>query len=169
MDRQPLLHQQHNHDDSSNTVAITIEKDSVANARSLKEGHSVQRSFGFKSMVIYVLLFVNLLLCSKLFSTWYSDNNNKNNIGAFNAAGASCDCSTLGEGEGGEHEGGDASTPEFWIKMALILFLVLIGGVFAGKCSFFSCCVFGCMFVLCVWIGMAWSVLFSLMSLEDRH
>lgn len=132
MDRQPLLHQQHNHDDSSNTVAITIEKDSVANARSLKEGHSVQRSFGFKSMVIYVLLFVNLLLCSKLFSTWYSGNNNKNNIGAFNAAGASCDCSTLGEGEGGEHEGGDASTPEFWIKMALILFLVLIGGVFAG-------------------------------------
>ncbi|OAQ35159.1 DUF21-domain-containing protein [Linnemannia elongata AG-77] len=132
MDRQPLLHQQHNHDDSSNTVAITIEKDSVANARSLKEGHSVQRSFGFKSMVIYVLLFVNLLLCSKLFSTWYSGNNNKNNIGAFNAAGGSCDCSTLGEGEGGEHEGGDASTPEFWIKMALILFLVLIGGVFAG-------------------------------------
>ncbi|KAG0082238.1 hypothetical protein BGZ90_008564 [Linnemannia elongata] len=132
MDRQPLLHQQHNHDDSSNTVAITIEKDSVANARSLKEGHSAQRSFGFKSMVIYVLLFVNLLLCSKLFSTWYSGNNNNNNVGAFNAAGASCDCSTLGEGEGGEHEGGDASTPEFWIKMALILFLVLIGGLTIG-------------------------------------
>ncbi|KAF9145725.1 hypothetical protein BGX30_007318 [Mortierella sp. GBA39] len=133
MDRQPLLHQQHsNNDSSSNTVVITMEKDSAANARSPKERHSVQRSFGFKNMVIYVLLFVNLLLCSRLFSTWSSGSNNKNNVGAFNAAGASCDCSTLGEGEGGEHEGGDASTPEFWIKMALIMFLVLIGGVFAG-------------------------------------
>ncbi|KAF9155197.1 hypothetical protein BG015_010687 [Linnemannia schmuckeri] len=131
MDRQPLLHQQHN---DSNTVAITMEKDSTANARSLKERHSVQRSLGFKNMVIYVLLFVNLLLCSKLFSTWSfgSNNNSKSNIGALNAAGARCDCSTLGEGEGGEDEGGDASTPEFWIKMALIVFLVLIGGVFAG-------------------------------------
>ncbi|KAF9551801.1 hypothetical protein EC957_004124 [Mortierella hygrophila] len=133
MDRQPLLHQQHNNNvNSSNTVVITMEKDSAANARSPKESHSVQRSFGFKNMVIYVLLFVNLLLCSRLFSTWSSGSNNKNTVGAFNAAGASCDCSTLGEGEGGEHEGGDASTPEFWIKMALIMFLVLIGGVFAG-------------------------------------
>ncbi|KAF8944637.1 hypothetical protein BGZ47_003965 [Haplosporangium gracile] len=131
MDRQPLLHQQHN---DSSTVAITMEKDSTANARSLKERHPVQRSLGFKNMVIYVLLFINLLLCSKLFLTWSSgsNNNSKSNIGAFSAASASCDCSTLGEGEGGEHEGGDASTPEFWIKMALIMFLVLIGGVFAG-------------------------------------
>ncbi|KAG9066939.1 hypothetical protein KI688_012851 [Linnemannia hyalina] len=128
MDHQPLLRQQHNNNDSSsNTVVITMEKDSAPNARSPKESHSVQRSFGFKNMVIYVLLFVNLLLCSRLFSTWSFGSNN-NTVGAFNAAGANCDCSTLGEGEGGEHEGGDASTPEFWIKMALIMFLVLIGG-----------------------------------------
>ncbi|KAG0275289.1 hypothetical protein BGZ95_008961 [Linnemannia exigua] len=120
MDQQPLLHQQH---DNTNVVAITMEKDSAANARSLKERHSVQRSLGFKNMVIYVLLFVNLLLCSKLYSTWSAGNSKGSNTGAFSATGG---CSTLGEEP--EHEGGDTSTPEFWIKMALILFLVLIGG-----------------------------------------
>lgn len=129
MDQQPLLH----HRNDSDVVAITMEKDSAANSRSLKERHSVQRALGFKNIVIYVLVFVNLLLCSKVYSSWSSSGNNNNNkdSGAFHANG----CSTLGEGEGGEHEGGDASTPEFWIKMALIMFLVLIGGVFAGKCS----------------------------------
>lgn len=166
MDRQPLLHQQHNNDDGSNTVAITMEKDSAANTRSLKERHSIQRSLGFKNMVIYVLLFVNLLLCSKLFSTWSSGSNNKNNVGAFNAAGASCDSSTLGEGEGGEHEGSDASTPEFWIKMALIVFLVLIGGVFAGKCSPFSYCVLLLVLTSSFVLGWRGVCFFSLMSLE---
>ncbi|KAF9135644.1 hypothetical protein BGW39_001524 [Mortierella sp. 14UC] len=127
MDRQPLLNDQQR-SNQSDVVAITMEKDSTANARSLKERHSVQRSLGFKNMVIYVLLFVNFVLCSKLYSTWSAGNNN---TGAFSATG----CSTLGEavGEEPEHEGGDVSTPEFWIKMALIVFLVLIGGVFAGK------------------------------------
>ncbi|KAF9912713.1 hypothetical protein EC991_009449 [Linnemannia zychae] len=136
MDRQPLLNDQQRNN-QSDVVSITMEKESTANARSLKERHSVQRSLGFKNMVIYVLLFVNFVLCSKLYSTWSAGNNNKNDkTGAFSATG----CSTLGEEP--EHEGGDASTPEFWIKMALILFLVLIGGVFAGKffcsllCSF---------------------------------
>ncbi|KAK3839906.1 MAG: hypothetical protein J3R72DRAFT_446959 [Linnemannia gamsii] len=121
MDHQPLLQS-----DNSNVVAITMEKDSAANARSLRERHSVQRSLGFKNMVIYVLLFVNLLLCSKLYSTWSAGNSNGSNTGAFSATGG---CSTIEEEP---HEGGDASTPEFWIKMALILFLVIIGGVFAG-------------------------------------
>ncbi|KAF9091381.1 hypothetical protein BGX23_005224 [Mortierella sp. AD031] len=109
-----------------------MEKDSAANARSLKERHSIQRSLGFKNIVIYVLVFVNLLLCSKLYSTWSAGNNNNSNkkdIGAFNVAG----CSTLGESTGEpEHEGGDASTPEFWLKMGLIMFLVLIGGLTIG-------------------------------------
>ncbi|KAF9934307.1 hypothetical protein FBU30_002446 [Linnemannia zychae] len=123
MDRQPLPSNIGN----DNAVAITMEKDSTANARSLKERHSIQRSLGFKNIVIYVLVFVNLLLCSRLFMNW-STGNKDSRDGTFRVAGAGC--SVLEEPE---HEGGDASTPEFWIKMALILFLVIIGGVFAGN------------------------------------
>lgn len=126
---------QRNQRGDDHDVAITMEKDSAANARSLKERHSVQRALGFKNIVIYALVFVNLLLCSRLFSTWSFGNNDKNNgdSGAFNAAAAAAAFTPLGESMGEpEHEGGDASTPEFWIKMGLIVFLVLIGGVFAG-------------------------------------
>ncbi|KAF9345575.1 hypothetical protein BGX26_002977 [Mortierella sp. AD094] len=107
-----------------NSVAITIEKDQSANAHSRKKRHSIQRSLGFKNVIIYILIFINLILCSKLFAIWSrsrNDNNNKNNDGSFTA-------SALGDHEGGhEGEGEDASSPEFWIKMGLIVALVLIG------------------------------------------
>ncbi|KAF9388508.1 hypothetical protein BGX21_000291, partial [Mortierella sp. AD011] len=110
----------------SNSVAITIEKDQTANAHSRKQRQSIQRSLGFKNVIIYILVFVNLLLCSKLFALWSrSRNDNNNNDGSFAL-------SALGEHEG-EGEGGDTSSPEFWIKMGVIVALVLIGGVFAGK------------------------------------
>ncbi|KAF9176725.1 hypothetical protein BGZ49_006008, partial [Haplosporangium sp. Z 27] len=60
-----------------------------------------------------------------LFSIWFRSQNDNSNNGSFAT-------STLTEGEG-EHEGEgeDASSPEFWIKMGIIVALVLIGGVFA--------------------------------------
>ncbi|KAF9941015.1 hypothetical protein BGZ67_006071 [Mortierella alpina] len=106
-------------------VAVSMEKDSLANARSRKQRHSIQRALGFKNIVIYVLVFINLLLCSKLFSTW---SRQQPQSGLLTTSQ-----STLAPEEPPHDGGEDASTPEFWIKMALIVFLVLIGGVFAGK------------------------------------
>ena len=120
------MDQHQDHSRAHQGVAISIEKDSLANARSLKQRHSIQRALGFKNIVIYVLVFINLLLCSKLFSTW---SRQQPQPGSFSTTSQN----TLAPEEP-PHEGGeDASTPEFWIKMALIVFLVLIGGVFAGK------------------------------------
>ncbi|KAF9288554.1 hypothetical protein BGZ68_000107 [Mortierella alpina] len=119
-------HQDHTHVHQG--VTISMEKDSLANARSRKQRHSIQRALGFKNIVIYVLVFTNLLLCSKLFSTWSRQQPQQPQPGSFLTA------KTTLAPEEPPHEGGeDASTPEFWIKMALIVFLVLIGGVFAGK------------------------------------
>ncbi|KAF9110097.1 hypothetical protein BGX27_006777 [Mortierella sp. AM989] len=106
----------------NNSVAITIEKDHIANPHSRNQRHSIQRSLGFKNIVIYTLLFVNLLLCSKLYSIWSRNNN------IYNGSFAT---STLTEPDGG-HEGTDTSSPEFWLKMALIFALVMIGGLTIG-------------------------------------
>ncbi|KAF9361762.1 hypothetical protein BGX34_006939 [Mortierella sp. NVP85] len=94
-----------------------MEKDSEVNLRSRKERHAIQRALGFKNMVIYVLVFFIFLLCAKI--AVGGSNKNSGSLAALAAT----------EPEG---EGGDASSPEFWIKMGLIVFLVLIGGVFAG-------------------------------------
>ncbi|KAG0369181.1 hypothetical protein BGZ54_000112 [Gamsiella multidivaricata] len=104
-----------------------MEKDMAANARSLKERRGIQRALGFKNIVIYVLIYTNLFLASKLFFDWSLEQNKSKNDGALSAFATKA----LKEGEG-EGEGSDASTPEFWIKMALIVLLVLIGGIFAG-------------------------------------
>ncbi|KAG0308551.1 hypothetical protein BGZ98_007637 [Dissophora globulifera] len=113
-------------------VAITMEKDTSAHSRSRSERRGIQRALGFKNVVIYVLVFVNLLLCSRLFSTWSRQNYGHNKEGYCKPTGSSGLLMTE-EPEGGhEGDGEDASTPEFWIKMALIVLLVLTGGVFAG-------------------------------------
>ncbi|KAG0075190.1 hypothetical protein BGZ93_003672 [Podila epicladia] len=114
------------------TVAITMEKDksiSTNAKQSQRERVAVQRALGFKNVVIYVLVFLNLVLCAKLYSIWSratpSHPTGKHGSDAVWAT-------RLAREEEPEHEGGDASTPDFWIKMALIVFLVMIGGVFAG-------------------------------------
>ncbi|KAI1315942.1 hypothetical protein EDD11_000192 [Mortierella claussenii] len=104
-----------------------MEKDTAANARSRQERRGIQRALGFKNVVIYVLVFVNLLLCSKLFFAWSSSPDKMTGSAAFSTLAA-----VAGEEPEGGHEGEGASSPEFWIKMALIVALVLIGGVFAG-------------------------------------
>ncbi|KAF9438763.1 hypothetical protein BGZ76_005069 [Entomortierella beljakovae] len=121
------MDQQYARNDNS-SVAITIEKDSVANAHSRQKRQATQRSLGFKNIVIYILLFVNFVLCSKLYGIWSRSRDN-NDDGYVRGSLVK----TGGHGGEGEGEGGDASSPEFWIKMALIVGLVLIGGVFAGK------------------------------------
>ncbi|KAF9574225.1 hypothetical protein EC968_007149 [Mortierella alpina] len=117
------MDQHHTH--AHQGVAIAMEKDSVANARSRKQRHSIQRALGFKNVVIYVLVFINLLLCSKLFSTW---SRQQPQPGSFSTTNRNSLAPEEPPHEGGE----DASTPEFWIKMALIVFLVLIGGLTIG-------------------------------------
>ncbi|KFH69056.1 hypothetical protein MVEG_05858 [Podila verticillata NRRL 6337] len=111
------------------TVAITMEKDTsiATNAKRSQQGRvAVQRALGFKNVIIYVLVFLNLVLCSKLYSVWSKGTTLTQPKGGN---GDALWATLLGEPE---HEGGDASTPDFWIKMALIVFLVMIGGVFAG-------------------------------------
>ncbi|KAG0211817.1 hypothetical protein BGX28_007407 [Mortierella sp. GBA30] len=114
-------------------VSICMEKNVHVNVRSRKERHSIQRALGFKNVVIYILIFVNLLLCSKLFSIW-SRQQDQQPSGREGRAGGRLSFSTfsLSGEEAPEHEGEDASTPEFWLKMALIVFLVLIGGLTIG-------------------------------------
>lgn len=107
------------------SVAITIEKDdSSSHKNSILNNKPTKNSsvVGFKNIIIYVLVFTNLLLCSKLFSIW----------SRASTVPASPEQGFVKFAEEPEHEGEDASMPEFWIKMGLILFLVLIGGVFAG-------------------------------------
>ncbi|KAF9190944.1 hypothetical protein BGZ51_001910 [Haplosporangium sp. Z 767] len=116
MDQQPLIR------NNTDGVCITMEKEMHANARSRKDRQSIQRALGFKNVVIYILVFINLLLCSKLLSIWSRQHEQQ----------PGSNLSILGESDKPEHEGEDASTPQFWLKMALIVFLVLIGGVFAG-------------------------------------
>ncbi|KAG0019637.1 hypothetical protein BGZ81_009641 [Podila clonocystis] len=115
------------------TVAITVEKDksiSTNAKRSQRERVAVQRALGFKNVVIYVLVFLNLVLCAKLYSVWSRDSTPQPTAGKH-GSDALWATRLAGEEEP-EHEGGDASTPDFWIKMGLIVFLVMIGGVFAG-------------------------------------
>lgn len=115
-------------------TAITMEKDTsiATNAkRSQRERVAVQRALGFKNVVIYVLVFLNLVLCAKLYSVWSRDSTPTQPTGKHGSDALWA--TQLLTAEEPEHEGGDASTPDFWIKMALIVFLVMIGGVFAGK------------------------------------
>ena len=110
-------------------MAITIEKDSTSpQTCSNRASRPRNAALGFKNIIIYVLVFTNLLLCSKLFSIW-------SRASAVSTPKQDNDWLMMAMvgSEEPEHEGGDAGTPEFWIKMGLIVFLVLIGGVFAGK------------------------------------
>ncbi|KAF9904055.1 hypothetical protein BX616_001411, partial [Lobosporangium transversale] len=111
-------------------VAITMEKDSCANARSCRERRNIQRALGAKNIVLYVLVFINLLFSLRLILAWsrQGDNSNCNQYGSSSLFGKT---TASKSGHGGEGEGEDASTPEFWLKMALIVGLVLIGGIFA--------------------------------------
>ncbi|KAG0044784.1 hypothetical protein BGZ83_009933 [Gryganskiella cystojenkinii] len=106
------------------SVAITIEKDENSFQKDANNKGLKKSSVGsFKNIIIYVLVFTNLLLCSKLFSIW----SRASTVPTLPEQGFAVKTT-----EEPEHEGEDASTPEFWIKMGLIVFLVLIGGVFAG-------------------------------------
>ncbi|GJJ76045.1 metal transporter CNNM [Entomortierella parvispora] len=117
-----------NREAQDHSVAITIEKDSSSlQTCSSRASRPRNSALGLKNIIIYVLVFTNLLLCSKLFSTWsrastVSTPKQDNDWLVMAMVGT----------EKPEHEGEDAGTPEFWLKMGLIVFLVLIGGVFAG-------------------------------------
>lgn len=102
-----------------------------------------------------MLVFANLFLWTKLLSVYYRSNNN-----SWDSVNCSNNDATR---DGGnfvfgvmsntkpqpppEHEGEDAGSVGFWIKMALIVFLVMVGGIFAGKlsvnCGFFFVCARG--------------------------
>ncbi|KAK3821175.1 MAG: hypothetical protein J3Q66DRAFT_332750 [Benniella sp.] len=85
-----------------------------------KNRYAIQRALGFKNIVIYVLLFLNFVLLTKLGSMYY--NGSQLQLQQFSEVSL----------EEPEHEGTDATSVDFWLKMALIVFLVMIGGIFAG-------------------------------------
>ncbi|KAF9437899.1 hypothetical protein BGZ76_010610 [Entomortierella beljakovae] len=73
------------------------------------------------TLLIYILLLLNLVLLTRLSLTFFRDRNQ--DITASIAAFKKPD----------EHEPeGDDNPVDFWLKMALIVFLVMIGGIFAG-------------------------------------
>lgn len=118
---------------------------------------ATQRSLGFKTVVIYMLVFANLFLWTKLVSVYYRSNNdswdgvNCSNIDATSNSGnfvfGVMSNSNMKPKPPPEHEGEDAGSVGFWIKMALIVFLVMVGGIFAGK--LYDGRFFLCVFVFC--------------------
>ncbi|KAG0013801.1 hypothetical protein BGZ81_000830 [Podila clonocystis] len=101
-----------------------------------------QRSLGFKTVVIYMLVFANLFLWTKLLSVYYRSNNNSwdsvscSNGDATNSGnfmfGVTSNSNMMKPNPPPEHEGEDAGSVGFWIKMALIVFLVMVGGLTIG-------------------------------------
>ncbi|KAG0229246.1 hypothetical protein BGW41_003090 [Actinomortierella wolfii] len=85
-----------------------------------------QRAFGLKSIIIYVLFFIIMLLTVKLLKVVKHGSGMKSGCDNVDPA------AFFALSEGGGHEGEDASSPDFWIKMAMIVGLVAIGGIFAG-------------------------------------
>ncbi|KAG0364186.1 hypothetical protein BC939DRAFT_510101 [Gamsiella multidivaricata] len=99
-----------------------LRKSASDGSSSIETRRATQRSLGFKNVVIYVLIFLNLVLLTKLCSTY---SHQQQNYRIF----------ALDEKEpdrGHEHGGEDATSISFWLKMGLIVLLVMIGGIFAG-------------------------------------
>lgn len=123
------------------TVSIPAEKHPVKDNNSY--GHDQQqqqkRASGFKSAVIYVLLFVNLVILTRLCSYYYGrqeDPPNFSTNNAYTSLGAHSNNHNNNKPHQEpehDHQVGDYETLDFWLKMALIVFLVMVGGVFAGE------------------------------------
>ncbi|KAG0047543.1 hypothetical protein BGZ83_007424, partial [Gryganskiella cystojenkinii] len=115
--------------DLSNKADMTKEQRS-----SKKERITIRRSLGFKNIVIYILLFLNMALITRVFSTYHRApskhcrGNGHSGQSDASLSGVSLLTSLPEHG----HEGEDATSIDFWIKMALIVALVMIGGIFAG-------------------------------------
>ncbi|GJJ75393.1 metal transporter CNNM [Entomortierella parvispora] len=101
--------------------------DQQCQGASKHERFAIQRALGFKNVVIYILLFLNIALITRMFSNYHRAPSKH----CRGHASHSSDFTlwTLPEQE---HEGEDATSIDFWIKMGLIVFLVMIGGIFAG-------------------------------------
>ncbi|KAG0328166.1 hypothetical protein BGZ99_006036 [Dissophora globulifera] len=92
-----------------------------------KGRYANQRSSGFKNVVVYVLLLLNLVLLARMSLTYHR--RHAQPTSSFAAA------THFGEKHGyvePEDGGEDATSLSFWLKMVLIVFLVMLGGVFAG-------------------------------------
>ncbi|KAF8937707.1 hypothetical protein BGZ58_002302 [Dissophora ornata] len=94
-----------------------------------KNRHAIQRALGFKNVVIYVLLFLNFALLTRLGLT-YSRQQQQQQAYRTSFAVRGGGGEEFGHGE--PEEDGDATWLDFWLKMALIVILVMIGGIFAG-------------------------------------
>jgi hypothetical protein len=127
------------------TVSIPAEKhpDKDNNSNCHDQQQHQKRASGFKSAVIYVLLFVNLVLLTRFCSYYYGRqedhsnfriNNAYSSLGAYSNNDNNSNNKPHHEPEH-DHLGGDYETLDFWLKMALIVFLVMVGGIFAGECS----------------------------------
>ncbi|KAG0337871.1 hypothetical protein BG000_004845 [Podila horticola] len=136
------VHASHSHVSSRETPlsSSSTEKQTTTTTTTRPNRCAAQRSLGFKTVVIYMLVFANLFLWTKLLSVYYRSNNN-----SWDSVNCSNNDATR---DGGnfvfgvmsntkpqpppEHEGEDAGSVGFWIKMALIVFLVMVGGLTIG-------------------------------------
>lgn len=91
------------------------------------ERFAIQRALGFKNVVIYILLFLNMALITRMFSTYHRAPSKH-----CRGHASQPDQFTVWALPEHEHEGEDATSIDFWIKMGLIVALVMIGGIFAG-------------------------------------
>ncbi|KAF9912077.1 hypothetical protein EC991_001023 [Linnemannia zychae] len=118
------------------TVAIPSEKPTNNNEQHQQQSQRQQRPSGFKSTVIYVLFFVNLVLLTRLCSAYWLQEDPSSKFrtnGAFSVNNHHNSNNNKPHHEPEhDHEGVDVETLDFWLKMALIVFLVMVGGIFAG-------------------------------------
>ncbi|KAI1316204.1 hypothetical protein EDD11_010314 [Mortierella claussenii] len=119
----PAQNSSGNYNSSSESCSWTIPEKGWS---ATKKRDAVQRSLGFKNIVIYVLLFLNFVLLTKLASGYWRPS--PTSPPQLFAQGKGLKHSP----DDDEHDGGDATSADFWLKMALIVFLVMLGGIFAG-------------------------------------
>lgn len=115
------------------TVSIPAEKVIPTDTNSNDQQQQQKQPSGFKSTVIYVLLFVNLVLLTRLCSAYGRQEDPSSNF-RTNVAFYSSNHNNNKPHHEPEHDhpAGDVETLDFWLKMALIVFLVMVGGIFAG-------------------------------------
>lgn len=116
------------------TVSIPAEKVIPTDTNSNDQQQQQKQPSGFKSTVIYVLLFVNLVLLTRLCSAYGRQEDPSSNFRTNDAFYSSNHNNNNKPHHEPEHDpqGGDVETLDFWLKMALIVFLVMVGGIFAG-------------------------------------
>ncbi|KAF9931181.1 hypothetical protein FBU30_010624 [Linnemannia zychae] len=110
---------------------------SIPSTKPVVHDHYQQKSSRFKSTAIYVLFFINLVFLARICSTILKPEDILSSLRTqhnndFSTLNAHSNNNKPHREPEHDHQGGSVETLDFWLKMALIVFLVMVGGIFAG-------------------------------------